>query len=177
MPGRSALIVSDAALRVFRSEIDPNIRDPEHYLSSIFRENPERMERFDLFNNDDSGAPPASGSAGYGGMIIVPCSMKTLSAVAHGHASNLMERAADVCLKERRRLILVPRETPYSLIHLRNMTAITEAGGIILPASPGFYHNPKSIDDLTRFISARILSLLGLTQDLLPLWRGDHESA
>ena len=99
--------------------------------------------------------------------------MKTLASIAHGMSGNLIERAADVTLKERRRLVVVPRETPYSLIHLRNMTSLTEAGAIVLPASPGFYHRPASFDDLGRFIAGRVLSALGVRLELIPPWDGD----
>ncbi len=120
----------------------------------------------------DQASPIASGSVRVDGMAIVPCSMKTLSGVAHGAATNLIERAADVMLKERRRLILVPREAPYSLIHLRNMVAVTEAGGVIIPASPAFYQRPQTLDDLGDFIAARVLSMLGIEHTLLTPWAG-----
>jgi 4-hydroxy-3-polyprenylbenzoate decarboxylase len=123
-----------------------------------------------LFKNDDRGATPASGSARLSGMVVCPCSMGTVSAIAHGSSRSLVERAADVMLKERRRLILVPRETPLSLVHLRNLTAITEAGGTILPAAPGFYHNPDSIDDLIDFVVQRIVDQMGLPVELAPRW-------
>ncbi len=100
-------------------------------------------------------------------MAVVPCSMGTLARIAHGYSSNLVERAADVCLKERRRLVVVPRETPYSLVHLRNMTALTEAGGIVLPASPGLYARSDSVERLVDFIVSRILDHLGVPNDLM----------
>ncbi len=121
---------------------------------------------------DDFSAPPASGSFAWEAMIVVPCSMGTLADIASGSSRNLIARAADVSLKEGRKLVLVPRETPLSLIHLRNMTALAEAGAIILPASPGFYHDPESIDDCYAFIANRIIARLGLPSDARE-W-GDH---
>ncbi|MDE2887770.1 MAG: UbiX family flavin prenyltransferase [Gemmatimonadota bacterium] len=117
-------------------------------------------------------APVASGSVGLRGMVVVPCSMKYLANIAHGASGNLIERAADVTLKERRPLILVPRETPMNLIHLRNMTAAAEAGAAILPAMPAFYQKPETFDDLADFIAGRILNLLGIEHDLFPPWTG-----
>ncbi len=114
----------------------------------------------------------ASGSCHVDGMLVAPCSGGTLARIANGMSQSLLERAADVTLKERRRLILMTRETPLSLIHLRNMVAVTEAGAIVLPASPGFYHNPKTIDDLIDMIAGRILYHLGLESDLLQVWGG-----
>ena len=111
------------------------------------------------------------------GMVIVPCSIKTLSGIAHGHAENLVERAADVVLKERRRLIMVVRETPLNLIHLRNMTAVTEAGAVVLPAMPAFYQQPQTFNDLGDFIAGRICSLLGIQHALFPRWTGSKASA
>jgi len=123
-----------------------------------------------VFEDADRGARPASGSARTAGMVICPCSMGTVAAVAHGTSRSLVERAADVTLKERRRLLLVPRETPLSLIHLRNLTAVTEAGAIVLPAAPGFYHKPKGIPDLVDFVVQRILDHLGVEASLTPRW-------
>ena len=119
----------------------------------------------------DYFSPPASGSFRHDGMGIVPCSMGTAARIAHGISDDLITRAADVCLKERRRLILVPRETPWNLIHLRNMTQLAEAGAIIVPASPGFYNKPTSVDDLIDFMVARILQQLGIEQTLIPQWQ------
>jgi 4-hydroxy-3-polyprenylbenzoate decarboxylase len=127
-----------------------------------------------VFDDNDRGAKPASGSARSGGMIICPCSMGTVSAVAHGTSRSLVERAADVVLKERRPLLLVTRETPLSLVHLENMTAVTRAGAVVMPAAPGFYHRPKAIDELVDFIVARILDHVGVDHRLGRRWGGDN---
>ena len=125
-----------------------------------------------LHSNKDLGATIASGSHGCRGMVIVPCSMKTLAAVAHGLSRNLVERAADVMLKERRPLVIVPRETPMSLIQLRNMVTCAEAGAIMLPAMPAFYQMPQTLDHLADFMAGKILSALGFDHDLYPMWTG-----
>jgi 4-hydroxy-3-polyprenylbenzoate decarboxylase len=127
---------------------------------------------FVLHSNRDLGAPLASGSHSCAGMVIVPCSMKTLAGVAHGLSHNLIERAADVMLKEKRRLVIVPRETPMSLPDLRNMVACAEAGAMILPAMPAFYQKPATIDDLASFVAGKILNGLGFEQTLFPAWTG-----
>lgn len=133
-----------------------------------------------LYGDDDRGATPASGSAPSRGVVVCPCSMGTLASIAQGTTRSLIERAADVALKERRPLILVPRETPYSAIHLENMLRLTNAGATILPASPGFYHRPERIDELVDFIVGRILQHLGIDHTLGPQWKageiapGDH---
>jgi polyprenyl P-hydroxybenzoate/phenylacrylic acid decarboxylase-like protein len=138
-----------------------------------------KMRRKDLeklataaYHPKDIGAAIASGSFLTEGMVIAPCSMKTLAAVAHAHADDLVSRAADVVLKERRRLVLVPRETPLNLAHLRNMTAVSEMGGIIFPPMPAFYAMPKSIDDLVAHTVARVLDLFGLHSAKLARWQG-----
>jgi 4-hydroxy-3-polyprenylbenzoate decarboxylase len=125
-----------------------------------------------IFTDDDRGAKPASGSVKSLGMVICPCSMGTVSAIAQGSSRSLVERAADVVLKERRKLILVPRETPLSLIHLRNLTQVTEAGAVVIPAAPGFYHRPTKIDDLVDFLVQRIVDQVGLDIQLAPRWNG-----
>ena len=120
---------------------------------------------FTLYDPDDLFAPPASGSAGYDAMIICPCSMGTLGRIASGVSNDLMTRAADVMLKERRKLILVPREAPYSLIHIRNMETLTLAGAVILPASPSFYSKPVSMEELVKTVTDRALSMAGFRID------------
>jgi 4-hydroxy-3-polyprenylbenzoate decarboxylase len=122
--------------------------------------------------NDRMFASIASGSCRYEGMVVIPCSQKTLAAVAHGYADNLITRTADVCLKERRTLILVPREMPLSEIHLQNMLAAHRAGATIMPASPPFYNNPETIDDLVDMVVARILDHLGVQHSLAERWGG-----
>jgi 4-hydroxy-3-polyprenylbenzoate decarboxylase len=125
-----------------------------------------------VFSNRDLGAPLASGSHANDGMVIVPCSMKTLAGVAHGLSRTLIERGADVMLKERRPLILVPRETPMSLPQLRNLVLCAEAGALVLPAMPAFYQGPQTLDDLADFMAGKILSALGLEHELYPPWKG-----
>jgi 4-hydroxy-3-polyprenylbenzoate decarboxylase len=172
--GTSRLIVSDAALRVCREELDPNVNSPSEYLEAALADVTaagQLRHRFVIEDYRDIGAKPASGSTPCDGMAIAPCSMKTLAAIAHGYTGNLIERAADVCLKERRRLVVVPRETPYSMVHLRNMLSLTEAGGIVLPASPGFYQKPRTLDDLGRFIAGRVLALFGVEHRLFAGWQ------
>ena len=122
------------------------------------------------FDDNDRGAAPASGSARNRGMVICPCSMGTISAISQGTSRSLVERAADVALKERRPLVLVPRETPYSVIHLENMLRVTRAGAVVMPASPGFYHRPTSIAEMVDFVVARVLDHLGVEHALGKRW-------
>jgi 4-hydroxy-3-polyprenylbenzoate decarboxylase len=129
-----------------------------------------------VYDDSDRGATPASGSARHAGMVICPCSMGTLSAVAHGSSRSLVERAADVTLKERRPLILVLRETPLSAIHLENMLTVTRAGALVMPAAPGFYHRPKQISELVDFIVARILDHLGVEHQLGHRWGDERQT-
>lgn len=127
----------------------------------------------EVFDDADRGAKPASGSQKTRGMLICPCSMGTVSAIAHGTSRSLVERAADVTLKEGRKLVVVPRETPLSLVHLRNLTAAAEAGVTVLPGAPGFYHRPKQISDLVDFIAQRIVDQFDLDIEMAPRW-GDR---
>ncbi len=126
------------------------------------------------YNPADVGASIASGSFATAAMVVAPCSMKTLAAVAHGYADNLLARAADVTLKERRRLVLMVRETPFNLAHLRNMIAVTEMGGIVFPPLPAFYHRPRSIDELVDDSVERVLGLLGVPMAQPKAWTGLH---
>jgi 4-hydroxy-3-polyprenylbenzoate decarboxylase len=125
------------------------------------------------FSDGDRGARPASGSQPTRGMVICPCSMGTVAAVAAGTSRSLVERAADVTLKERRKLVLVPRETPLSLVHLRNLVAVTEAGAVVLPAAPGFYHRPAAVGELVDFIVQRVLDQLDLEIEIARRWTGE----
>ena len=125
------------------------------------------------FSDGDRGALPASGSQPTRGMVICPCSMGTVAAVAAGTSRSLVERAADVTLKERRKLVLVPRETPLSLVHLRNLVTVTEAGGVVIPAAPGFYHRPASVGDLVDFVVQRVLDQLDLEIEIARRWTGE----
>ncbi|MGD2136479.1 MAG: flavin prenyltransferase UbiX [Gemmatimonadales bacterium] len=161
-----AVIVSSHGWRLLEAEADIGS------LDALREATGGDWPTVDVFGNDDRGARPASGSAPSAGMVICPCSMGTVSAIAQGSSRSLVERAADVTLKERRRLILVPRETPFSLIHLRNLTTITEAGGTVIPAAPGFYHRPQRVDDLVDFIVQRVIDHMGLDIEIAPRWEG-----
>lgn len=160
------LIVSAHGLRLLSEECGIDTVD------ALLEVTGARAGKVRLFTDGDRGALPASGSQRTRGMVICPCSMGTLSAVAHGSSRSLVERAADVTLKEGRKLILVPRETPLSLVHLRNMTAAAEAGATILPAAPGFYHRPEQVGQLVDFIVQRILDQLDLGIEIAPRWEG-----
>ena len=167
------LIVSDYGRRLLRDELgeDASVDRLMPFLIGKYGEG-VTAGTATIHSNRDLGATIASGSHGCSGMAIVPCSMKTLAAVAHGLSRNLIERAADVMLKEQRRLVIVPRETPMSLPQLRNMVLCAEAGAMILPAMPAFYQLPKTLDDLADFMAGKILSALGFEHDLYPAWTG-----
>ncbi|UOD32018.1 UbiX family flavin prenyltransferase [Massilia violaceinigra] len=153
------LIVSDAAVLTLHQELGMQRREVEALAHVVHK-------------NRDVGASIASGSFQSDGMVIAPCSMKTLAAVALGLSDNLIARAADVVLKERRRLVLMVRETPFNLAHLRNMTSVTEMGGVIFPPLPSFYHKPESIDDMVDHTVARVMDLFGVVHSLAPRWAG-----
>jgi len=168
------LLLSTAAQVVIRTETDldlpDTIEEQQLFFNDILEVDDDQLQ---LLARDDWFSPVASGSSSPSSMVICPASGGTLSAIAYGASNNLIERAADVALKERRQLILVPRETPYSAIHLENMLKLTNMGAIILPASPGFYMQPQNINELIDFIVARILDQLGVDQDLMPRWGED----
>jgi 4-hydroxy-3-polyprenylbenzoate decarboxylase len=167
------LIVSDYGRRLLRDELGETaaVDRLADYLSAKYGEG-TRGGRFRLHSNRDLGATIASGSQNSRAMVVVPCSMKSLAGIAHGLSRNLIERAADVMLKERRTLVLVPRETPMSLPQLRNMVLCAEAGAMVLPAMPAFYQMPKTLDDLADFMAGKILGALGFSHDLYPSWEG-----
>ena len=171
------LIVSDYGRRLLRDELGEaaGVDRLVPFLQDKYGEG-VRAGTLTLHSNRDLGATIASGSHGCSGMAIVPCSMKTLAAVAHGLSRNLVERAADVMLKEQRRLVIVPRETPMSLMQLRNMVLCAEAGAMILPAMPAFYQQPKTLDDLADFMAGKVLAALGFDHDLYPPWTGQAGS-
>jgi flavin prenyltransferase len=167
------LVVSDYGRRLLRDELGEaaSIDKLTEYLVAKHGES-VRNGTTTLYSNRDMGAKIASGSQGCEGLVVVPCSMKSLAGIAHGLSRNLVERAADVMLKERRTLIIVPRETPMSLPQLRNMVLCAEAGAMIMPAMPAFYQMPKTLDDLADFMAGKILSALGFAHELYPSWEG-----
>jgi flavin prenyltransferase len=164
-------LISQAAQLVVATETDltlpPKPQAVELFLTAHYG---AREGQIRVFGKQDWMAPVASGSGAPSAMVVCPCSTGSLSAIATGASNNLIERAADVALKERRKLILVPREAPFSTVHLENMLKLSQMGAVILPASPGFYHKPRSIDDLVDFVVARILNQLGIEQQLLARW-------
>jgi flavin prenyltransferase len=167
------LVISDYGRRLLRDELGDTaaVDKLTDFLVAKYGQSVNRGS-YTLYSNKDLGAKIASGSQNSEGMVVVPCSMKTLAGIAHGLSRNLVERAADVMLKERRPLIIVPRETPMSLPQLRNMTLCAEAGAMIMPAMPAFYQMPKTLDDLADFMAGKILAALGFSHDLYPSWQG-----
>ena len=164
-------LISQAAQLVVATETELQLPPKPQALEAFLTEHYQaRAGQIRVFGKKDWMSPVASGSGAPSAMVVCPCSTGTLSAIATGASNNLIERAADVTLKERRKLILVPRESPYSTIHLENMLTLSRMGAVILPASPGFYHQPQSIDDLVDFVVARILNQLGIEQTLLKRW-------
>lgn len=157
------LVISDAATLTLHQEVGLQRRDVEALAHVVHK-------------NREIGATIASGSFQTDGMVIAPCSMKSLAAVAHGLSDNLIARAADVILKERRRLVLMVRETPFNLAHLRNMTTVTEMGGIVFPPLPSFYNKPDSISEMVDHTVSRVIDLLGIENDLAPRWAGMRDA-
>jgi 4-hydroxy-3-polyprenylbenzoate decarboxylase len=158
------LITSEHGIRLLREECGIDS------LEGLRRATGDDWASVVTYPDEDRGALPASGSQRTSGMIICPCSMGTVAAIAGGTSRSLVERAADVTLKERRKLILVPRETPLSLVHLRNLVAVTEAGAVVVPAAPGFYHRPTQVSELVDFIVQRVLDQLEIDLEIARRW-------
>jgi 4-hydroxy-3-polyprenylbenzoate decarboxylase len=171
------LLYSAVAPIVARQEMDLQLparaKDAEAFFNSRFHAAAGQLR---AYGREEWFAPAASGSNAPRAMVVCPCTMGTLAAIANGLSDNLIERAADVMLKERRLLVLVPRETPLSVVHLENMLRLARSGAVILPANPGFYHHPKTADDLVDFVVARVLDHLGVAHQLMPRWGQDPES-
>ena len=156
------LVITDSAAKIIEIETNYLLKDVQDLADHVYAPR-------------DFAAPIASGSHLFHAMVVIPCSMGTLSAIACGSSDTLITRAADVCLKEKRRLIIVPRETPLGLVQLRNMVAAAEAGAVVLPACPAFYSRPRSLDDLVDVLVGRVLDLLGVENDLYRRWKGTPE--
>ena len=172
---RVQLLYSSVAQIVARQEMGLEIparaKEAGDYFRTCYAKLPGQLE---VYGREEWFAPVASGSNPPDAMVICPCTMGTLASIAQGLASNLIERAADVVLKESRKLILVPRETPFSAIHLENMLRLARAGAVILPPNPGFYHHPKSVEEIVDFIVARILDQLAIPHTLMQRWGASH---
>ncbi len=164
------VIVSPAAQTVLAHEMDLDANVFQEELFSRYAISSEKRNRIQVFSSTDIGGPCASGSFVHQGMAVVPCSMKSLSAVASGFADNLITRSCDVCLKEKRPLILVPRETPFHTIHLENMARVARAGAVVLPPNPSFYTRPATIEELADTVVARILDHLGIDHCVSGRW-------
>ena len=171
---RVYLMISGPGQVVLSMETDLKLPGQPAALQRFFRKHYGAAEgQLEVFGKEQWTAPVASGSGAPRGMVVCPCTMGTLASIANGLSGNLIERAADVVIKEGRKLILVPREAPFSAIHLENMLKLARLGVVILPPNPGFYHQPKSIDDLVNFVVARILDQLGIEHELVPKWGED----
>ena len=167
------VMISQAANTVIAMETDLNLgSDTKAIEKNLTQYLGAKDGQIEVFSKNQWTAPVASGSNPPRAMVVCPCTMSTLSAIAHGSADNLMHRAADVVIKEQKKLILVPRETPYSAIHLENMLKLARLGVVIMDANPAFYQNPQTIDDLVNFVVARILDHLDVDHDLAPPWQG-----
>lgn len=168
------LIMSDTAATVAQIEMGVNLRSGDAAKFNAWLGLPADSKLIRHWRRDNLAAKPSSGSNKQAGMIVVPCSMGTLGAIASGAGTNLIHRAADVCLKEGRKLVLVPREAPYNAIHLENMLRLSRAGACILPASPGFYHRPKTIADLVEHLCFRILDQFDIPHSKKTQWTGEE---
>ena len=168
------LILSTTAATVAQVEMGANLRDADTVKINSWLGLAESSKLIRVWRLDNLAAKPSSGSNKQAGMIVVPCSMGTMGAIASGAGTNLIHRAADVCLKEGRKLVLVPRETPYNAIHLENMLRLAHAGARILPASPGFYHRPKTIDELVEHLCNRILDQFDIAHSRKTQWTGEE---
>jgi 4-hydroxy-3-polyprenylbenzoate decarboxylase len=168
------LIMSSTAVTVAQVEMGANLRDADAAKFNEWLGFDADSKLIRYWRLDNLAAKPSSGSNKQAGMIIVPCSMGTMGAIASGAGTNLIHRAADVCLKEGRKLVLVPRETPYNAIHLENMLKLTNAGARILPASPGFYHRPKTVEDLVEHLCFRILDQFDIPHSKKTQWTGEE---
>lgn len=153
----SHLVISDAAVRSLQLEAGLDVASVEKLADCSY-------------SPRDIAAPISSGSFVTAGMVVIPCSMRTLAAISTGNTTDLLTRSADVCLKERRKLVVVPRETPLNLIHLRNMVSLTEAGAVVLPPVPGFYHRPRTIEDLLLHTVGKVLDQFGIEHELFERW-------
>ncbi|MBX3720408.1 MAG: UbiX family flavin prenyltransferase [Turneriella sp.] len=175
LAGESDLIFSPNFFKVLSAEagIEANTATLETIFNLIQERYgaPEKKHHFSLCDYRDIGSRAASGSARYDAMAVIPCSMKTAAAIAHGLSSNLIERAADVSLKEKRPLVLCPRETPLSSIHLKNLLTLSEAGATVMPLMPGYYHRPQQLSDLYDFMTDRVLTHLGFTERFIKPWQ------
>ena len=167
------LVVSDYGHRLLIEECELNLKTEtvEAWLDRSYGP-ADRSGSIHRHPGNDLGASIASGSQHWDGMVVIPCSMRTLSEIAHGSSSNLISRAADVTLKERRSLVLVPRETPLNLLHIENMKMATLAGAVLVPAMPAFYIKPRTLEDLADFVAGRVLATLGIPHDLFKAWKG-----
>ncbi len=165
------LSISSDGLSILNDEANLMLKGSDTDIQYALEKHFEAKEgQITYFDEGYMYAPIASGSVKVDAMVVIPCSMKTLASIANGFASNLIERAADVMIKEKRKLILVPRETPLSAIHLRNMLTLAELGCVLIPAMPAFYHHPKHVSDMVDFIAGRVLDSMGVENDLAPRW-------